>query len=74
MIKLQKMFDEAEVEEKVLEAEENKSKEKEELQELMESAVGELQADIKAGCLDLVIFQSENWLKYLRSHYAITTL
>ena len=51
MIKLQKMFDEAEVEEKVLEAEENKSKEKEELQELMESAVDELQADIKDGCL-----------------------
>ena len=53
MIKLQKMFDEAEVEEKVLEAEENKSKEKEELQELMESAVDELQADIKDGCLIL---------------------
>ena len=53
MIKLQKMFDEAENEEKVLEAEENKSKEKVELQELMESAVGELQADIKDSCSNL---------------------
>ena len=56
MIKLQKMFDEAENEEKVLEAEENKSKEKVELQELMESAVGELQADIKDSCSDFRTF------------------
>ena len=47
MIKLQKMFDQAEEEEKELEADENKTKEKEELHELMESAVVELQADIK---------------------------